>query len=86
MDMGMGMFFNVKSDDIYLLFKAWYPTTPRAFVFSCFLVMLAAMCEEVLKKCIALVSRQLLARRWTVLQRNALRALLTFVHSTLSYA
>jgi len=42
---GMEMFFNGRSDDVYLLFKGWYPKTPAAFAISCVVVVVAAMCE-----------------------------------------
>jgi len=83
--MDMAMYFNARFDKIYVLFQAWFPTTPAAFALSCVAVAVLAAAEEVLKKTNARVSVRLAARGGNVLYRNVIRALLTFVHSTLSY-
>ena len=82
----MPMSFYAGYHNVTLLFASWVPTSKAGFALSCLAIMLAAACEVMLRKVVMRVERRLIRSRQSVLRRNAQRAVLTFVQSTLSYA
>jgi len=80
------MSFYAGYQNVTLLFASWMPTSKAGFVLSCLAIMLAAASEVMLRKIVVRVERRLMRSRQPVLRKNAQRAVLTFVQSTLSYA
>ena len=82
----MPMSFYAGYQNVTLLFASWMPTSKAGFALSCLAIMLAAASEVMLRKIVVRVERRLMRSRQPVLRKNAQRAVLTFIQSTLSYA
>ena len=82
----MPMSFYAGWRNVQLLFASWMPTSQAGFALSCLVIMLAAVVETVLRKFSVRVERRLMRSPMPVLKKNACRAAITFVQSTLSYS
>ena len=86
MHMTMDMSFNDNYRGVTLLFASWMPTSTTGFMLSCLIIMAAACFDVVLQKLLVRIERRLMRSSWPVIKKNACRAVITLVHTTLSYS